>query len=77
MHNPNRPPSLLASRPLALWAQHKRNLANFKNSTFDLLSHPEATPEMIELVRASAIKMREEHLRVLKMLRTAGYTVDD
>ena len=67
---------LKQTQALRLWREHKQNLAKFKDTTFQLLAHPDATPEMIEVIRAKAILMHKQHLDTLNKMRAAGFNVD-
>lgn len=67
---------LKQTQALRLWREHKQNLAKFKDTTFQLLAHPDATPEMIEVIRTKAILMHKQHLDTLNKMRAAGFNVD-
>lgn len=69
---------MLVSRQAVIlrkWREHLQNMQDFKNSTFALISHPEATPEQIELVVFKAREMQREHEAMKRQLMKEGYEV--
>jgi len=55
------------------WREHLQNMQDFKNSAFTLISHPEATPEQIELVVFKARELQKKHEAMKHRLMKEGY----
>ena len=69
---------MLVSKKLIIlrkWREHLQNMQDFKNTTFKLIAHPEATPEQIELVVFKAREMQKEHDEMKRQLMKEGYDV--
>lgn len=60
---------------LRKWREHEHNFQEFKNSTFALIAHPDATPEQIALVVLKAREAQEGHFAALNLMREKGYPV--
>ena len=57
------------------WREHERNLQAFKNSAFDLIAHPDATPEQVMTVVIKAQAVQNAHYQIVNMMRKKGWPV--
>ena len=60
---------------LRKWREHLCNMQDFKNSTFALIAHPDATPEQLGVVITKAREMQEQHEAMKHRLMKEGYEV--
>ena len=69
---------MLVSKKTAImrkWREHLCNMQDFKNSTFALIAHPDATPEQLGVVITKAREMQKEHEAMKNRLIKEGYEV--
>ena len=60
---------------LRKWREYERNMQDFKNSTFALIAHPDATPEQLGVVISQARDMQERYEAMKHKLMKEGYEV--
>lgn len=55
------------------WREHERNYAKLKDGIFELLAHPEATPEQLAQAREMAIRVQAKHNEAKLRMQQEGY----
>lgn len=57
------------------WREHLQNMQDFKNSAFNLIAHPDATPEQVMTVVIKARAVQEAHYQTVNLMRKKGWPV--
>jgi len=66
---------LKSSAAMRIWRNHLQNMQAFKESTFRVLAHPDATPEQLAITRENAINALKRHEEIRNLMRSKGYDV--